>query len=180
MTFHNRKIWLWYYFFLSQPIFTRSLSAVLFHFSWELKVFLLSSSSTQAPAWPHSVIPFHRIAHCFLLWFVVFLHMWDKAKSNWRNKSELSERWRGSPELKVGLFQMSQLLYSLHPSVKRVRMELSRGKCRAGLSIPVSQAAGMMRRWEVVYHAITRAAPLLLSPRLCCLPLFSVLPQPVM
>lgn len=99
---------------------------IFFHFSWELNPFLLSSSSTQTPAWPHSVILFHRIAHCPLLWFVVFVHMWDKAKSNWRNKSELSECWRGCPALKVGLFQMSKLLYSLHPSVKRVRMESSR------------------------------------------------------
>lgn len=49
------------------------------------------------------------------------------------------------------------------------------GKCSAGHAVPASQAAGMMRRWEVVYHAITRAAPLLLSPGLCCLPLFSAL-----
>lgn len=49
--------------------------------------------------------------------------MWDKTKSNWRNKSELGESRRVCPALEGRLLQVTKLLYSLCPSVKRVRTE---------------------------------------------------------
>lgn len=157
MTFHNRKVSVFFckptFFFLHSHF--RPFSSTFLR----EKPFLLSSPSTQTPAWPHSVIPFHRIAHCSfgLLWFVVFLHIWDKAKSNWRNKSELSERCRGCPALKVGLFQMSKLLYSLHPSVKRVRMESSR---RGAQRCTLRSCITGCRNDEVVRGCLSRHHPL--------------------